>query len=129
MLDKRMIACAMLGVALTFGPWGIMETAQAQVLKAPPGKTPTHPEAPKDKPRPITAEHYRIYGGKGQPASLESLLRAVGSAQVVFLGEFHDDPVAHHLQLLIFQKAHERRKKGDGENDYQKSEAATKLVH
>jgi uncharacterized iron-regulated protein len=50
-------------------------------------------------------ENFRIFDGKGEPATLEQLLKAVGDNDVVFLGEQHDDAVAHAVQLEIFRRA------------------------
>src|SRR5688572_23147027 len=51
---------------------------------------------------------YRIYDGKGNPADLSRILEAVGKTDVVFLGELHDDTVAHALQFEIFKQATEK---------------------
>ena len=53
----------------------------------------------------ISTEHYRIYTGDGQPASYEDIVQAMGSAEVVFVGETHDDPVCHYLQTKLLQAA------------------------
>src|SRR5262245_36829320 len=64
-------------------------------------------------PRPVvvTEQHYRVYDAKGNQATLEQLLQRMQAADVVFLGEHHDDPVAHHLQLQLFKTAQEQRVK------------------
>lgn len=56
----------------------------------------------------VTEANYRIYDAKGNPASLEKILDALKDTNVVFLGEQHDDLVAHFLQNQIFQKAFEK---------------------
>jgi len=61
---------------------------------------PEKPEIPE-----ITAEHYHIYTGDGQPASFEDIVEAMGTVQVVFIGETHDDPVCHVLQAQLLQAA------------------------
>ena len=53
-------------------------------------------------------ETYRIYDGKGNPATLGQILEAVGNNDVVFLGEQHDDSVCHALQFEIFKAAVEK---------------------
>lgn len=69
------------------------------------------PPAEKDTAPPvITAEHYRVYRGDGTPASLEEILSRAKSANAVFLGEQHDDPVAHHLEAELFRKLAEQGK-------------------
>lgn len=56
---------------------------------------------------PITEANYRIYDAQGNPATLEKIVASFKEVDVVFLGENHDDQVAHFLQNVIFQKAFE----------------------
>lgn len=51
---------------------------------------------------------YTVFDGKGNLSSLAKIIDAAGSADVVFLGEQHDDAVAHAIQLEIFRLAIER---------------------
>lgn len=62
------------------------------------------PATPKDAPPKITPEHYRVYRADGTPASLDDILARAKTANAVFLGEQHDDPVAHHLEAELFRK-------------------------
>ncbi len=57
-------------------------------------------------------ENYRIYDAKGNPATLNQILDAIGKNEVVFLGEQHDDSTAHALQAEIFRKTMENYAKG-----------------
>jgi len=41
---------------------------------------------------------YRIFDANGNPANLEKIIEEIGKSDVVFLGEQHDDAVAHSLQ-------------------------------
>jgi uncharacterized iron-regulated protein len=52
----------------------------------------------------VGERHYRIYRGNGTPATLEELVKDAGRAAVTFLGELHDDPVAHHLEEQILRR-------------------------
>lgn len=52
----------------------------------------------------INEEHYRIYRADGTPASLTELIAASKAATVTFVGEFHDDPVAHFLEVEILRE-------------------------
>lgn len=54
------------------------------------------------------AEHYRIFDASGNPVAFEELISRVASADVVFLGEFHDDSVGHAFQLDVFRAVLER---------------------
>jgi uncharacterized iron-regulated protein len=47
---------------------------------------------------------HRVYRGDGTPLSLEQALEEMARAEVVFLGENHDDEVAHRLQALILEE-------------------------
>lgn len=48
-------------------------------------------------------EPYRVFRGDGTPASLDDILAQAREARVVFLGELHDDPTAHTLELRLLQ--------------------------
>lgn len=53
----------------------------------------------------VTAENYRVYDGQGNPSSVDAIVKAFDSVDAVFLGEQHDDAVAHALQAEIFKQA------------------------
>lgn len=61
--------------------------------------------APTDRPAVQFAEGsaYAVYDAGGQPSSLRSLLASLEQYDVVLLGEYHDDPVAHHLQHAVLR--------------------------
>lgn len=54
----------------------------------------------------IGEQHYRIYRGDGTRATLEDIVKASLSATVTFLGESHNDPVAHYLEEQILRRTH-----------------------
>jgi uncharacterized iron-regulated protein len=56
----------------------------------------------------ITEANYRIYDAQGNASSLEKIVESLKGADVVFLGENHDDAVAHYLQNEIFRRAFEK---------------------
>ncbi|HEV2801756.1 MAG TPA: ChaN family lipoprotein [Pyrinomonadaceae bacterium] len=47
----------------------------------------------------------RIYNAEGKTASLEDVVAAMSAAQVVFIGETHNDPAAHWSELQLLQGA------------------------
>ncbi len=51
---------------------------------------------------------YRLYKPDGQPATLDDLVGALARTEVVFIGESHDDPGAHTLQLDLLRAAYAR---------------------
>ncbi|MBP7415777.1 MAG: ChaN family lipoprotein [Pyrinomonadaceae bacterium] len=53
----------------------------------------------------VTPENYRVYDGQGNPSSIEAIVKSLDSVDAVFLGEQHDDAVAHALQAEIFKQA------------------------
>ena len=57
-------------------------------------------------PRPptISEQHYRIYRGDGSLATLDQLVAESRKADVTFLGESHDDRVAHYLEEQILRR-------------------------
>jgi uncharacterized iron-regulated protein len=52
------------------------------------------------------AGEYRVFTGAGQPATLEDVVAAMGASEVVFVGETHDDPTGHALELELLSRAH-----------------------
>ncbi|MFQ5571882.1 MAG: ChaN family lipoprotein [Rhodothermales bacterium] len=57
---------------------------------------------------------YRIYRADGQPASLDDIVAAMSEVEVVFIGEQHNDPVAHHLQAELLKRACQQCTQGVG---------------
>ncbi len=49
--------------------------------------------------------HFVVYTGDGEPAILDDIVARMGGVSVVFLGEQHNDPTAHALQLILLQAA------------------------
>ena len=47
---------------------------------------------------------FRVYDGKGNPASIADVLKAATASEAVFLGEQHDDAVGHAVQAEIFRR-------------------------
>lgn len=54
------------------------------------------------------ADNYRIFDAKGNPATLEDIVKAVEKTDAVFLGEQHDDTTAHSIQMQIFKAVFEK---------------------
>lgn len=55
-------------------------------------------------PQPPDPSTWRVYTGDGRPSSLEDIIDAAAAAEVVLLGESHNDRVGHGLQLEIFRR-------------------------
>lgn len=51
---------------------------------------------------------YKVFDSNGNPTDLNAVLEKIGKNDVVFLGENHDDSVAHALQFEIFKQALEK---------------------
>lgn len=56
----------------------------------------------------LSSEQYRVFDAKGNAAGLDKIIDAAGNADVIFLGEQHDDAVAHAIQYEIFKRIVER---------------------
>jgi uncharacterized iron-regulated protein len=67
-------------------------------------------EQPSDLATPDSDKHYRVYDGKGNPSTLDAVLERMQGVDVVFLGESHDDPLAHLLQAHLLRQLQERRR-------------------
>lgn len=53
-------------------------------------------------------EFYRVFDSKGNPQNVENIITKLDKTDVVFLGETHDDSVAHSLQFDIFKNSFEK---------------------
>ena len=52
------------------------------------------------------AGDYRVYSGDGTPASIDDVVAAMVVAEVAFVGETHDDPTGHFLELELLRRAY-----------------------
>ena len=57
---------------------------------------------------PDTTAAYQIYTGSGTAAALDDIVAAADTADVLFVGEVHDDPGAHALQDTLFARLIDR---------------------
>jgi len=55
----------------------------------------------------ISDVNYRIFDESGNPANINRIVDAAGKFDVIFLGENHDDTIAHFLQAELFKKFQE----------------------
>src|SRR6476646_1688035 len=53
----------------------------------------------------LTDQMYRVYDGQGNPATLDAIVKATEGNEALFLGEQHDDPVAHAIEAELFRRA------------------------
>ncbi|KAJ1629859.1 hypothetical protein T492DRAFT_1008101 [Pavlovales sp. CCMP2436] len=60
------------------------------------------------------APHFRVYTGLGKPATLDDIVVALGKSDVALIGEAHDDPVAHQIQLYLLVRADQQEKAAPG---------------
>lgn len=60
----------------------------------------------------FTAEKkaYLIYNGKGEASSYDELLKSAKDADIVFFGEFHDNPICHWLELELTKDLYAEKK-------------------
>lgn len=54
------------------------------------------------------SDKFRIFSGTGVESSIGAIVNSLENADVVFLGELHDDSVGHAVQFEIFRDAVER---------------------
>lgn len=57
---------------------------------------------------PLSDANFRAYDKQGNPAKIEQIVDELNNADVIFLGEQHDDPTAHAFQMEIFRRAFEK---------------------
>src|SRR5690606_1151623 len=72
-------------------------------------QSPPHGDAPADTAAVFDpGGHFAVYAADGRPTDLDAVVAALGGADVVFLGEIHNDPTAHALQRRLLEAAHRR---------------------
>jgi uncharacterized iron-regulated protein len=49
---------------------------------------------------------YKIFNSKGKEVSFEKMAAALSKERVILFGEYHDDPIAHWLQLELAKHLH-----------------------
>ncbi|MEQ1604784.1 MAG: ChaN family lipoprotein [Pyrinomonadaceae bacterium] len=54
---------------------------------------------------PFSMDAISVFDSKGNPATIEQIIKAIGENEAVFLGEQHDDAVGHAVQMEIFKRA------------------------
>ena len=54
---------------------------------------------------PDYAEHFQVFTGAGEPASLEDIVDAMSNVDAVLVGEIHTDPVGHFVEAELFRRA------------------------
>ena len=50
-------------------------------------------------------QHFRVFTGEGDPASLEDVVQAMTEMDAVLVGEIHTDPVGHWVEAELFRRA------------------------
>lgn len=53
---------------------------------------------------PYSEEQFRAFDAKGNPVTLEDIVKATGNADAIFFGELHDDAVGHAIQAEAFRR-------------------------
>jgi|GEM_PF-252407 len=81
---KRLFLFALLGVLLSAV---LAPTASAQLATADD----------------VTEADFRIYRSDGTPATMADVRAALGGADVVFVGELHNDPVSHYIEQRVLE--------------------------
>jgi uncharacterized iron-regulated protein len=54
--------------------------------------------------KPITDRNCRVFRGNGSPATLDDIIETARHVDVTFVGEMHDDAVAHYLEAEILRR-------------------------
>jgi uncharacterized iron-regulated protein len=63
---------------------------------------------------PTPEAHYRAFDKQGRRVTLREVVEALAAADVLFVGEMHNDPVAHQLQAELLKLADERFGQAEG---------------
>jgi uncharacterized iron-regulated protein len=57
---------------------------------------------------PFSEEQIRVFDAKGNPSSIDQIVKVMAENEAVFLGEQHDDAVGHAVQMEIFRRVVDR---------------------
>lgn len=91
------------------GGSGAFTYSACQSAMRPPSQCSRPPRGRSAAGNPHAPPHWQAYhASDGHPARLEEVVAAMAGVDVVLLGEYHDDPVAHALELELLQQAHMR---------------------
>src|ERR1043165_1690508 len=60
------------------------------------------------------ASDLRIYDSSGKAVTIDEVVAAMDMAEVVFIGETHNDPVGHQVELRLLQAAAARYSQSGG---------------
>jgi uncharacterized iron-regulated protein len=103
-----------MGTSRPFPPLALGVAAALVVLPVGSAAQSTDPpevEQPPLPDDPLTEAQF--FTGDGHPATLDDVLAAARAGDVLFLGEFHTDRLAHALQFRIFRDLVEHQDPGD----------------
>lgn len=50
---------------------------------------------------------YRIFDSQGNPATYADMINTISSQQIIFVGELHNDPIAHWMELQITESVYD----------------------
>lgn len=56
--------------------------------------------------------HFRAFDSKGKPVTIQQIVASLDDADVIFVGETHNDPLAHALEAEFLRQADERFSQG-----------------
>jgi uncharacterized iron-regulated protein len=59
-----------------------------------------------DAQLPYSEDQFRAFDAKGKPVTMVDIIAAAANADVVFLGELHDDPVGHAIEAEVFRRVY-----------------------
>ena len=88
----------------------LLSTSGLATLLAPP----VHGQDTGEPPRPVEGEDFRVYDIGGQSSSFAAVLNALSDADVVLVGEEHDDVVGHRFEAELLGAAYRRLQAEDG---------------
>ena len=98
---------------------GAATAATAAIVLSQPQRPRVHAEPsiadrmaklpPPEKLGVDSTAHFSCFRGTGEPVALSEVLAAAQQAEVCLIGETHDDPVAHQLELYLLVQMQARR--------------------
>jgi len=85
-------------------PSALLVLMVTMIVTALPGSVSAQDTAaaPQD---PDYANHFRVFTGGGEPASLKDIVQAMTGVDAILVGETHTDPVGHWIEAELFREA------------------------
>lgn len=81
--------------------------SSSAIVAQTPSITPTPPPAPSGMSWEDAQKSLKVYDANGKETTFAEMITQVSKSQVIFVGEQHDDPVAHAVETAVLKQLFE----------------------